>query len=436
VSGMRSTTRGVCVNAGRSGVAVLGLSLMLLTLLVAAAPAFAAGGHGPGPGARGAVPVSQSSAKYAVFAANDLGMHCFQKSYAGFMILPPANNMKVQVYRRGSEGAGLVTSGIRVEYAVNGNTYSAGKTDFWTYAASYGFPGLKPNVGITGNKLRGTMKYSAADKWWIATAIPVTPYSDRHVFNPLQTVKITVRSTGTGEVLATQPKVVIPVSDEMRCDYCHGPVNTAQNILQAHDTRSGTHLYADLLTGSRHACNECHKDNALGAPGVAGVPPLSQAIHGFHVDRMTMTSVSPSCYVCHPGAQTKCLRGGMAAAGFTCTDAKCHGGMARVADSQGPPSNREAWLQEPTCGGCHGATYAENQGQLYRNSYLANGPEGMNGRKIMCESCHNSPHAEWASTMAVDNAVPLNLQGLATFIKTCKVCHGGERGKIHGGGGG
>jgi hypothetical protein len=32
--------------------------------------------------------------------------------------------------------------------------------------------------------------------------------------------------------------------------------------------------------------------------------------------------------------------------------------------------------------------------------------------------------------------VPLNLQGLATFIRTCKVCHGGERGKIHGGGGG
>ena len=36
----------------------------------------------------------------------------------------------------------------------------------------------------------------------------------------------------------------------------------------------------------------------------------------------------------------------------------------------------EAWLHEPTCGGCHGARYAENPGQLYRNSYLAQRPRG------------------------------------------------------------
>ena len=99
-------------------------------------------------------------------------------------------------------------------------------------------------------------------------------------------------------------------------------------------------------------------------------------------------------------------------------------------------AGRQAWLQEPTCAGCHGATYAENPGQLYRNSYLANGPENMNGKKIMCEACHGSPHAEWASTMAVDNAEPINLQGQATYIRNCRTCHGGESGKIHGGGGG
>jgi hypothetical protein len=110
--------------------------------------------------------------------------------------------------------------------------------------------------------------------------------------------------------------------------------------------------------------------------------------------------------------------------------------MAQVADSQGAPANREAWLQEPKCGGCHGTKYAENAGQLYRNSYLANGPEGMNGKKIQCESCHGSPHAEWPSTKSIDNQVPLTLQGLASFIQRCSTCHGGESGHIHGGGGG
>jgi len=383
-----------------------------------------------------AVPAGAAAARYSVFAVNDLGMHCYQRSYAGFMILPPANNLKVQVFRKGGEGASLVTRGIRVEYSIPGNTRSSNKTDFWQYASSYGFGNLKANVGITGNRLSGRMKLAAGNKYWVATAIPVTPYNDKMVFNPLQVARVTIRSTKTGKVIAVQPKVVVPVSDEMRCDYCHGPQDTAGSILKAHDAANGTTLYADLQAGTRHACSQCHKDNALGAAGMPGVEPLSQAIHGFHADKMSSVNLNPDCYACHPGAITKCLRGRMAQVGFTCTSAGCHGSMAQVADSQGAPTFREAWLQEPKCGGCHGAKYAENPGQLYRNSYLANGPEGMNGGKIQCESCHGSPHAEWPSTKAIDNAVPMQLQGLATFIKRCSACHGDASGSIHGGGGG
>ena len=395
---------------------LLGLALATGTLLtLGAAPAFAA--------------------KYAVFAVNDLGMHCYQRSYAGFMILPPANNLKVQIFRKGSEDAHLVTGGVRVTYRILNNTRSSNKTDFWKYASSYGYPGLKANVGITGNRLNGRMKLAAGKKYWEATAIPITPYTDSLTFNPLQVARVTVKNARTGKVIAVQPKVVVPVSDEMRCDLCHGPADTAGSILRAHDTANATHLHADLQAGIRHACSDCHKDNALGKPGVAGVKPLSQVIHGFHADKMSVPAVAAlgtPCYACHPGAQTKCLRGRMAQAGFTCTSAGCHGDMAKVADSQGPPTNREAWLQEPTCGGCHGARYAENPGQLYRDSYLANGPEDMNGRLIQCESCHGSPHAEWRSTRAIDNQVPLHLQGLATFIKRCSACHGDARGRIHG----
>ena len=372
------------------------------------------------------------AAKYAVFAVNDLGMHCYQRSYAGFMILPPANNLKVQVFRKGSEEAQLVTSGIKVQYTILNNTKSSNKTDFWKYASSYGWPGLAANVGITGHKLSGSMKRVKGTPYWEVTAIPITPYKDDLSFDPLQVAKVTVRSAKTNKVLAVQPKVVVPVSDEMRCDLCHGPVDTTGSILQAHDAANATHLYADLQAGLRHACSECHKDNALGAPGVPGVKPLSEAIHGFHADKMDTPAVAAfgtPCYTCHPGAQTKCLRGRMAQAGFTCTSAGCHGDMARVADSQA--AGREAWLQEPTCGGCHGARYAENPGQLYRNSYLLNGPEDMNGKLIQCESCHGSPHAEWRSTKSIDNQVPLQLQGVATYIKRCSACHGDASGRIH-----
>jgi len=75
------------------------------------------------------------AAKYAVFAVNDLGMHCYQSSYAGFMVLPPANNLKVQVFRKGGEGAQVVTKGITISYTVLNNTKSSNKTDFWKYAS-------------------------------------------------------------------------------------------------------------------------------------------------------------------------------------------------------------------------------------------------------------------------------------------------------------
>jgi hypothetical protein len=369
-----------------------------------------------------------ADAKYVILGSNDLGMHCYQRSYSAFMILPPANTLRVQVFKRGTEGAKLVTKGIVVSYKIRNNTYSVGKTDWWAYAASYGFKD-KPNVGITGSRLSGKMVLSTDSKYWIAEYIPITPYNDKLVFDPLQVAKITVTDKSTGKVLAVTPKMVVPVSDEMNCALCHG-TDPSQNILQAHDTNSGTTLVADLAAGTRHACSECHADNVLGAPGKPGILPLSQAMHGWHADKMAPASyLSTPCYACHPGAITKCLRGAMAQRGFTCTSSGCHGSMQQVADSQA--SGRQAWLQEPTCGGCHGSLYAENANTLYRNSYLMNGPEGMNA-KIRCESCHNSTHAEWPSSKGIDNALPKYVQGLATWIKTCTVCHQGEGGGIHG----
>lgn len=365
---------------------------------------------------------------YTILAANDLGMHCYNPDFSGFMILPPGNNLNVQVFQRRGEEAALVTEGITVSYDVIDNSFSEGKTNFWDYAADYGFD-VPPNMGITGNGLSGECVLSSDGLYYTATAIPLTPYNDGSSDrNPYQLVRIQVMDADTGELLTETSNVVLPVSDEMLCSNCHGKTDTDLNILIAHDELSGTDLAVQLQSGQRYKCADCHRDNSLGYEGKEGVLPLSQAMHGFHYDKMAQSEITPVCYNCHPGPLTQCYRGRMYLAGVGCVNDKCHGDMENVAQSQ--EAGRQAWLMEPDCGACHGAAYAVNPGTLYDNSYLLNSPdEEMNGI-IRCESCHNSAHAEWKSSLPRDNLLPSSLQGYPTYIQKCNVCHPGE-GKMH-----
>jgi hypothetical protein len=73
-------------------------------------------------------------------------------------------------------------------------------------------------------------------------------------------------------------------------------------------------------------------------------------------------------------------------------------------------------VQEPRCGTCHLANYAENTGTLFRNSF------GHGG--VMCEGCHNSTHADVPARDDQDNANSVALQGYAGPLKNCAVCHG------------
>ena len=372
----------------------------------------------------------QKDKEYVILAYNDIGMHCIQSDYSSFMILPPANTVHVQVFEKGIEAAKLINSGIIVEYKANNNTTSTDKVNFWEYAKSYGF-NLKQNEGITGNYLSGTCKLSKDKKYYEAEFIPITPYNDgSKIINPYQTMTITVKDAATKNIIAVEDAVVVPVSNEMLCSNCHGKTNTDANILKAHDKDQGTKLYEDSINGAPHSCNECHADNALNAEGKVGVPSLSLSMHDFHASKMTLSSLENTCYNCHPGVETKCNRGVMAANGLTCSSSKCHGDMEKVANSQ--KQGRQAWLNEPDCGDCHGEKYASNTNQLYRNSYLLNGPEAMNGN-ITCETCHNSPHAEWPSTLELDNKIPIQIYGEPDFIRKCSACHEpkGEI-KIHG----
>lgn len=79
-------------------------------------------------------------------------------------------------------------------------------------------------------------------------------------------------------------------------------------------------------------------------------------------------AVEATCYQCHPGKTTKCLRGAMASADMFCQD--CHGSMANVGNDfsagfskETPFGSQEAddagaglripWATEPGCQSCH-----------------------------------------------------------------------------------
>lgn len=391
----------------------------------------------PGPTATPA-PVS---GEYRLIGWNDLGMHCMNESFANLAVLPPYNTLWAQLIRQGPQ-PDIVTSGVTIEYSIIDNTYSVGKTDFWQHAKALFGVDLAPNIGLTGNGLAGNMH--VAGDHFVIEGLPLTPYRDSapepgpQNWYPYQLAHLVARDSTTGEILA-ETTTVAPVSTEMRCDTCHADGmqegirtgNVETNILTLHDKEEDTNLM-----GSRPVlCANCHGSNALGVPDKPGIPSLSRAMHKKHAPEsggdtqpaagLDVTQVqdlwqasgvpaavasegTDDCYLCHPGQQTQCLRDTMKAQGMTCTN--CHGGTAQVAD----PSRRP-WIDEPKCGSCHGAQYAEEAGKLYRNSV------GHGG--LYCEACHGSPHAILPSLEPNDNIQNIALQGHAGTLSDCTVCH-------------
>lgn len=444
---------------------------------------------------------------HTLIAWNDLGMHCVDGSdYSVFSILPPFNNLKAQLVSR--SGAALVSSGVTITYEATTdesgslNSTSSGKTNFWTYATKlYGWllktvNTLLVNLGlVTENPAPSTtpalMTYTPSVGLWEADGIPVTPYDDAMLKNYYPMVKVVAKNT-SGTVIAST-RVPLPVSDEMSCANCHastvastaakpaaGWVNDAtsvtkdwkKNILRLHDEKIPTAVsansaaliakgynYQNKLEDTANAgtpvlCASCHSSNALPGSGVAGVKPLTQALHTKHASTIDVSTGQTlgsstnrdSCYQCHPGSSTKCLRGAMGAAknsdGTMKMDCQsCHGGMTTVGSS-----SREGWLDQPTCQNCHDKdgsgvfqryTSVFSSGTTLRTTvdtkFATNANTPANGKSlyrfskghsnVSCEACHGSTHAEYPSSHANDNAQSIALQGHSGTIAECSTCH-------------
>lgn len=355
------------------------------------------------------VSTSTSVAKYSLLAWNDLGMHCMDgKDYSMFSILPPFNNLHAQLVNASTGKA--VTSGVTLSYEAVAdptgsiNTSSAGKTNFWNWVQSLYGANPAANVGLTGNATPSAtprpLSLDAANLWFEASGIPITPYDDTGAKNYYPTVKVTAKDS-TGKLLASTI-TVLPVSDEITCAACHasraatetnpallaarpaaGWVNDPnaeldwkKNILRLHDQKQAGNakyiaalntkgmpagLYASALAGKPTLCAGCHASNALPGTGLAGISTMTSAQHSSHgkaIDPANLLSLDASanraaCYNCHPGSVTKCLRGAMGDAvdangNATMGCQSCHGNMSKV----GNPA-RVGWLQEPTCQACH-----------------------------------------------------------------------------------
>ncbi|MET0007965.1 MAG: PKD domain-containing protein [Candidatus Thiodiazotropha sp. 6PLUC4] len=192
------------------------------------------------------------------------------------------------------------------------------------------------------------------------------------------------------------------------------------NLVRLHDQKHGT----DLENQAPVVCQQCHYTPALDLAQLGPLGPEFDPYGGFANGRNQITVKSMSnvmhshhgsltdsngelvfpdmpeavkdefgvvannterrevlhetCYQCHPGRRTDCLRGAMSNGGMLCQD--CHGDMAQVGtdftdlvnpDNPGafvlggdfytnPDQPRVPWANEPGCGSCHTGDAMDN----------------------------------------------------------------------------
>jgi len=350
-----------------------------------------------------------TSGTYKVIANNDLGMHCACPDFGGFLLLPPFNTIRAQVFRMGSEPS-PVSNGITISYSLAEENDASLQADpyfkTWIDNSPKIFPGFQPVVngkiqGLAGNGITGTMTYDQTSQAWVAEGIPAYPVvtgTAKDIMtdplggpnrDPFLTANITVKDN-SGKVLATT-STVVPVAFGGCCS-CHLTL-AVQNGYPP--TKEGSFEYLGKMHGENSShidfakidpdgdgkpgpirCSWCHADPAMGentAPGLDKVWPnftilsgasfskadvkvsqysFSDVLHRFHSQSQTVltqfdSNIANDCYACHPGNGVNCYRG--THKGDTplwCTD--CHGNLnERVATKQLEQPWQQATL--PTC---------------------------------------------------------------------------------------
>jgi len=416
-------------------------------------------------------PFDKSKDEYVLLAWNNLGMHCISDSSPFWVLLPPANDLFAQVIKRGPVPQ-VITKDIKLTYKVEkGFENPSAHVKLWENAESIFGKKLEPNIGLSGNGLKGEMHLSEELKAFEASLIPVVPYPDQGGYNPYPLFTIKAFDKKSGKQLAVT-KAVAPTATEMGCKNCHGGEwrvdgkagftdYTSADVLAVHDKNCGTNLLEMAKEGKPQLCQSCHSDPILGAKGKSELLNFPAAMHGWHANYLSDRGAE-ACYKCHPSrpdGPTQCLRG-VHADNLDCTS--CHGfledhalSLLKKEKENGKPgaqrlmkhltprkvksvaeiNPRTPWINEPDCLNCHidfkKANIESADGfnkwtsgvkTLFRMRHDSTG-------ELMCESCHGSPHATYPAknklNRDIDNIQPLQYQNNRRAIgaKNCSVCH-------------
>lgn len=373
---------------------ILNRRVLLFAAIAAVGAGLAAAAHMRAP--------APPDGNYALFAVNELGMHCMQDDYSEFCILPPYNSIRAQLIQRGNPPQ-IIESGVDVRDTLPSQQRGTDQTNFWVFAQQTFGVNLPPGVGLGGTRTSGVM-LPTGHGIFEATGVPVLSSDDEGRIDPYPLALV----SASGAVGTAYAPPVVPVSSEMSCSFCHGAEggSVAASFLSAHDRLHNT----TLMNQRPVLCAACHSDNALGAPGVPGVSSLSAAMHNSHAPRVAVLGLANSCYACHPGVRSQCQRDLHITRGINCT--QCHGGMTAV----GSPL-RNPWVDEPRCGSCHDDEDKEFEqpGKNFKESI------GHGG--VRCTTCHGPPHAMVRSPNELDNYQHIRMTGSSEPIEKCTTCH-------------
>ncbi|MHB8069001.1 MAG: cytochrome C [Desulfobaccales bacterium] len=277
---------------------------------------------------------------YQVFAFNDLGMHCYDKDFSVFSLLPLFNTIHAQVVYKDAKPVLLNDAQIKLFYAATPdsrgsiNTTSIGKTNFWTYIAKLFGPAFNnwpQDIGILGARMPNSTfgpqflsTYEAGYHWFTAGGIPFTNIDDTGIINSFPLMRIQAGDI-SGRILRSSLDIVVPNSSEMNCAACHEtadfvPLNPGsasdasppprlttlaptdfsdnpdpnirfrENILILHDGfNPGLNLFARYKSGQPTLCAQCHYSKALDLAGnnqptgdQVGHVYLSRGMHKHH----------------------------------------------------------------------------------------------------------------------------------------------------------
>jgi hypothetical protein len=195
-------------------------------------------------------------------------------------------------------------------------------------------------------------------------------------------------------------------TDPVVCQRCHytpaldlaqlGPLGPENDT--SLDLNGGT-LHIDSVANGRDQLKQPSMSNVMHShhglldvsgksPGDVGyngnnllLPTMPPAIDGQGNRRsqaVTDATLEQTCYLCHPGKRTKCMRGAMANGGLVCQD--CHGQINQVGNDfskdvsptnignfhlaadfyTNPNTLRVPWANEPSCGSCHTGYATDN----------------------------------------------------------------------------